>query len=77
MIINNPLVSICIPTYEMNGIGSSFLQKGLNSILRQTYKNIEVVISDHSQDDEIKNIVLSYDNKLNIKYIRNSKKNIL
>ena len=72
MIINNPLVSICIPTYEMNGIGSSFLQKGLNSILRQTYKNIEVVISDHSQDDEIKNIVLSYDNKLNIKYIRNT-----
>jgi glycosyltransferase involved in cell wall biosynthesis len=72
MIINNPLVSICIPTYEMNGIGSSFLQKGLDSILRQTYKNIEVVISDHSKDDEIQSIALNYANKLNIQYIRNT-----
>lgn len=72
MTINNPLVSICIPTYEMSGIGGSFLQKGLLSILQQTYKNIEVVISDHSQDDEIKNIALNYSNKLNIQYIRNT-----
>jgi GT2 family glycosyltransferase len=56
----------------MNNSGTLFLQKGLNSILQQTYKNIEVVISDHSQNNDIKNITFNYSNKLNIKYVHNT-----
>jgi glycosyltransferase involved in cell wall biosynthesis len=43
----NPLVSICIPTF--NGI--RFVEKTLQSVVGQTYKNIEILISDHSSSD--------------------------
>ncbi|EDM42975.1 hypothetical protein SCB49_01687 [unidentified eubacterium SCB49] len=47
----NPLISICIPTYN----GASFLEEALASVIAQSYKNIEVVISDdHSKDDTLK-----------------------
>lgn len=42
------LVSICIPTY--NNIIS--VERLINSIVCQTYKDIEVIISDDSTDDE-------------------------
>lgn len=42
-----PLVSICIPTYN----GASFIQESLQSILDQTYQNIEVIISDDASSD--------------------------
>jgi glycosyltransferase involved in cell wall biosynthesis len=42
-----PLVSICIPTYN----GASYLQEALDSVTAQTYKNIEVIISDDQSED--------------------------
>ncbi len=46
-----PLVSICIPTYN----GSKHIHETLDSALNQTYKNIEIVITDdHSTDDTVK-----------------------
>lgn len=42
-----PLVSICIPTY--NGI--AFLSEALDSVRSQTYKNFEVVVSDDMSTD--------------------------
>lgn len=62
-------ISVCIPTYEANGKGVEFLSKNIQSILDQTYKNIEIVVSDHSKDDEIENYVKSIDSE-NIKYLR-------
>jgi glycosyltransferase involved in cell wall biosynthesis len=47
----NPLVSVAIGTYEMNGKGVECLNYGIESILRQAYPNIEIVISDSSRDD--------------------------
>ena len=44
-----PLVSIIIPTYKR----ASFLQKALNSVLMQTYKNIEVIVVDDNNPDSI------------------------
>lgn len=41
------LVSICIPTYE----GDKYLQEALDSVKKQTYKNIEVIISDDDSKD--------------------------
>lgn len=41
------LVSICIPTYN----GENYLQEALNSVKSQTYKNIEVIISDDQSSD--------------------------
>ena len=45
--MKNPLVSICIPTYN----GEKFLKEALNSIHLQSYKNIEVIISDDYSTD--------------------------
>ena len=49
----NPLVSICIPTYEMKGKGVEYLFHSFNILHNQSYKNFEVIISDNSKNDEI------------------------
>jgi glycosyltransferase involved in cell wall biosynthesis len=66
----NPKISICIPTYEVNGMGVNFLSKNLESIFSQTYENIEVVISDHSKNDDIEIYIANLNNS-KIKYLRN------
>ena len=42
-----PLVSVVIPLYN----GMTYLQESLNSILNQTYQNIEIVITDGGSTD--------------------------
>ncbi|MEW6054239.1 MAG: glycosyltransferase [Nitrospirota bacterium] len=71
---NHLLVSIAIPCYEMHGYGVEFLDFSLNKIYEQTYKNIEVVISDHSTDDNIYNLYKKWESFLNLKYLRNENK---
>jgi glycosyltransferase involved in cell wall biosynthesis len=41
------LVTVCIPTYN----GEKFLREALRSVKEQTYRNIEVVISDDNSQD--------------------------
>lgn len=62
-------VSIAIATYEANGFGAKFIEKNINCFLEQTYEDIQLVISDHSRNDDIHNVVkkLSDDR---IKYVR-------
>jgi glycosyltransferase involved in cell wall biosynthesis len=62
--------SIVIPTWEQHGFGLSFLTHLLESISFQTLKDFEIIISDHSVSDEIKNLVFSFSN-LNIVYVKN------
>lgn len=65
-------VSICIPCYEMHGKGGEFLSFNLSKILDQTYKNYEVVVSDHSVSDLIKDVCDRYSSLgIEIKYLRN------
>lgn len=66
-------ISIAIPTYEMQGFGADFLNFSLQKLHEQTFKDFEVVISDHSKDFEIKNLCDDWKSKLNIKYIKNEK----
>ena len=40
----NPLVSIAISTFEANGRGKDLLEHNIQHILKQDYKNIEIVI---------------------------------
>lgn len=70
--MNDLLLSVCIPCYEMNGKGSEFLKKSLTILSNQIvdFSKFEVVISDHSINDDIKNICLEFP-KLNLKYHRN------
>ncbi|MEM6517249.1 MAG: glycosyltransferase family A protein, partial [Bacteroidota bacterium] len=50
------LVSICIPTYN----GAKFLRDSLNSILNQTYRNLEIIFSDDSSTDSTLEIIESF-----------------
>ena len=50
-------VSVAIPTFEYYGRGVEFLDDMFRTIASQTLKDVEVVISDQSIDDEIKNFI--------------------
>jgi glycosyltransferase involved in cell wall biosynthesis len=68
------MISIVIPTYESNGKGVILLSELLESIYKQTYKDYEVIISDHSIDDDIKNYIENWFGKMSISYHRNESK---
>lgn len=57
--MNNPLVSIISPCYN----GAKFISRFLNSILRQTYSNIETIVVDDGSQDNTLNIIESYKSK--------------
>lgn len=62
--------SIVIPTWEQHGKGNFFLNQLLNSISLQTFSNYEVVVSDHSSNDDIERIIKTFQH-FNIRYIKN------
>lgn len=64
-------LSICIPTYEMSGFGASFLQQSFEKLTTQTFKDFDVVISDHSTDTAIKDLCEKYRDDLTIHYYLN------
>ena len=66
-----PFISIAIPTYGYNGKGSEFLEFSFEKLFIQTFKNFEIVISDHSIDDTIKTICDKWSENLKIVYVRN------
>jgi len=62
--INNHLVSIAIATYN----GEKYLVEQLESIYNQTYKNIEVVVSDDNSKDSTPLILENYSKKFGLIY---------
>ena len=44
---NNPLVSVIVPVYNVG----NYLEKCLNSIVKQTYHNFEVILIDDGSED--------------------------
>ena len=71
MIKKLPLVTVGVPTYSR----PKLLERALNSIAIQTYKNIEVIVSDNcSPGIETENVVNSFINRIkNLKYIKQTK----
>lgn len=62
-----PKVSICIPTY--NNIEA--FKRCLSSVLIQTYTDYEVVVTDDSSNEDIKNYLAENSNFNNIFYFKN------
>ena len=58
--VNQPLVSVCIPTYN----GQTYLQDTLRCIAKQTYKRIEVIVSDDASKDTTLNMVHAFKNEM-------------
>lgn len=53
--MKNPLISIIIPAYN----NATTIQVAINSILNQTYKNIEIIVVDDKSTDETREIIES------------------
>ena len=61
------LVSICIPTYQdVEGV-----TRLLKSIEIQSSRDFEVIITDDTRDDCIRNIVAQFSGSFNVTYIKN------
>ena len=50
-----PEISVCIPTYEFKGHGVKYLTEVFSSLKNQTFQDFDIVVSDHSKDDLIRN----------------------
>jgi glycosyltransferase involved in cell wall biosynthesis len=68
-----PFFSIAIPTYEFKGKGVEFLEFSFEKIKKQTFKDFEVVISDHSLDDNIQKLCEKWKTVFKINYLKNSR----
>ena len=66
-------LSVAIPTYEYHGCGVDFLDFQFRKFETQTFKDFEIVISDHSINDDIEKFCKENMYNLKIKYIRNKK----
>jgi glycosyltransferase involved in cell wall biosynthesis len=68
-------LSVCIPTYEMRGLGHVFLKESFDVLHNQTYKDFDVVICDNSKQEnrEIQKLCEEYSDKLEIHYFTNPK----
>ena len=64
-------MSIAIPTYESKGSGNEFLEDLFRTIEIQTFRDFEVVVSDHSVDNEILKLTDQYREKFKIVYVKN------
>lgn len=66
------LLSVCIPTYEMYGVGHVFLRESLGILSKQTFRDFNVVISDYSTDDLVKKVCDEFSSELDVIYTRNT-----
>lgn len=62
---NQPLVSVIMPTYNH----ARFIREAIDSVLTQTYKNLELIIIDNYSKDDTEEIVASYRDG-RIKYLK-------
>ena len=64
-----PLVSVILPVYNRKYI----IERALNSLINQTFKNYELIIVDDGSTDKVEDIISPYLKKhQNFKYIRHS-----
>jgi glycosyltransferase involved in cell wall biosynthesis len=65
--MESPLISICIPTYKR----ADLLISAIESCLQQSYKNIEVIVSDDSPDDCAEKAISHLIESKTVRYYRN------
>lgn len=63
-----PLVSVCIPAYN----NAAYIRETIDSVLRQTYKNLELVICDDKSTDDTVSVIESIQDE-RIKLYKNEK----
>lgn len=64
---NTPLVSVCIPVYNAD----QFIGLTIESVLNQTYSNLEIIVTDNCSTDNTPAVVNSFSDS-RIKYFKNT-----
>ena len=64
------LVSLCIPTYNQ----TVYLRKTLESVLMQDISDYEIIVTDDSTTDEVRDLLFSYDFGDKLKYFKNEQR---
>ncbi|MDP1678939.1 MAG: glycosyltransferase [Candidatus Nitrotoga sp.] len=65
-VLENSLVSIVLPTYKRAHV----LPHAIQSVLNQTYTNLELIVVDDNSPDATREVVASFDDS-RIRYVRN------
>jgi alpha-1,3-rhamnosyltransferase len=78
MLSNKPLVTVLVPAYNHE----NFIEEAIESIITQSYKNIELIITNDGSLDKTNEKILSMEDKcknrfVNFKYINRANKGLL
>ena len=65
----NPLVSVIIPCFNQE----SFIEESIESVVSQTYRNIEIICVDDCSTDNSLDLISKYVDLPNFKLIKNKK----
>lgn len=60
------MISVIIPTYNRGHL----IERAINSVLRQTYKKIEIIVVDDCSTDGTEEVMRQYTNNNKIKYVK-------
>jgi len=67
---NESKISVVVPCYN----GEQFLDKAIESVASQTYKNLEIIIINDGSNDRTENIVKAWQNKdSRVRYVKHKK----
>lgn len=62
-----PIVTVIIPTFNR----CQYLKQAVDSVLEQTYPNVEIIVADNASTDNTTGLMASYVQSRNVKYYRN------
>ena len=55
-----PMISVCIPAYDMGGKGAEFLAASFQHLRDQSFRDFEIVVSDQSDGDGVAETCAAY-----------------
>src|SRR5687768_7063529 len=67
--MKTPFISVCVPAYKH----AQYLERLFDSLVSQTFRDFEVVVTDDSPDTSVINLVERFSAKLNINYHKNTR----